>query len=145
LLSSPLLLLVGCAAEEVVLGEWEVGPDEHGHRLYGFAQAKGGRAVVWRIRSEDGSFSGPLLVAMPQLRSPKYNPEDRGAIEFKVWTGTEWQWVGVGTHRRIVRAGELYRAVLTGETVEDRRQDDLFPEDAKIVREEDDWLDQLVA
>jgi hypothetical protein len=111
------VFVVGCATEEVVLGEWQVGNAEHNHTLFGFAQVKGGRAKVLLVRStdEDGRvFAGPLIVSMPQLASERYDPESGRALEFQVWDegAGEWQWLGVSTLDRIVQRGERYRVVL---------------------------------
>lgn len=138
-------MLPGCADDHVVIGQWEVGAAEAGHTLYGFVQRKAGRAVVWKIRSHDGSFSGPLIVALPRLRSAQYDPDAREAIEFQVWVDGEWQWLGVATHRRTVLRGERYRAVLMGERIEQRQQDALSANDAAIVAAEEEWLDTFDA
>lgn len=142
LLFGAAVFLPSCTTGETPIGEWEVG-GESGHTLYAFSQVKGGRAEVWTVRAQDGSFSGPLLVAFPRLRSQDYDPNSGDAIEFQVWDPEDekWQWVGVSTHRRIVRRGERYRIVLTGEKNGDGpRHDALFSTDVQIVADEEAWL-----
>ncbi len=112
-----LAFMPGCASEETVLGEWEVGSREHDHSLFGFAQVKGGPARTLLVRSTDEqgrSFAGPLIVSMPQLASNRYDPASNRALEFQVWneSTSEWQWLGVSTLDRTVQKGERYRLVL---------------------------------